>query len=500
MPPDTQGLPWPEGEPGAARAAARRAASVAAALESIQGTVAGTDAPGWTGTAATAFDGAVQRDAMALMGAGAAFTRGSGALEELATKLEAAQERVLEAARRLREAREAAAAAEARATDARQAATAAHTAALFDPTSSFSGVLSSEATMAEDAALRAESAAAMARDELARVEAWAQREADDAVADGRAADQRAAGELDSAAAGAGGLGVTTGMPGAALATGGGLGHVGDYLTADLFNYWGGGPNDDTIPLGKMVLGGTFMWGTYQYLRASSVAASWARVAPMAAGTFTELTAMQALARFPTFNNGLVGGGLARGMSAVPALRPAGSWLSNASRATPVFRRLGIAGGAFSTVMDAHHLIEQGNPVDAFQREGAGYVADVARTGFSASTTAFLIAPNPVTGGAVLVTGAVWLGAEAWDHREAIGDAVATGAEFAWDHSLPGTVWNHREEIGDAFNSGVDMAQDLAGEVGERWDDGVDMVGDGLSGMADTGGDLVEGAGDLLGIG
>jgi hypothetical protein len=167
------------------------------------------------------------------------------------------------------------------------------------------------------------------------------------------------------------------------------------------------------------------------------------------------------------------------MSAIPRLEGAGSWLGNVSKATPVFRRLGIAGGVYSTVTDGYNLIQQGNPVDAFQRDGAGYVADIGRTAFSASTTAFLIAPNPVTGGAVIVSGGIWLGAEAWDHREAIGHAVSTGADWAWDHSVAGQVWNHREDIGNALDSGVDM------------------VGDGLSDVADTGGDLVDGAKDLV---
>lgn len=489
--PDTQGLPWPDGEPGAVRAAARRAGALAAALEGAQSSVAGTHAAGWSGTAAMAFSGAVQRDAAAVGAAAGAFTEAAAALDQLAEALRHARERVLEAAARLREAREAAAQAEARASDARAAADRAHAAVLFDPAAPLADPLRTEATLAEDAALQAESAAATARDELARVETWARAQAEDAVSDARAADQRAAGALEGAAAAAGPLGVTTGIPGAPLAP------LGAHMRGSLLDYWGGGPTGDTIPLGKMAVGGAFMFGTYQYLRAASVAASWARVAPMAPGTFTELTAMQALARFPTFNNGLVGRGLARGMGHVPQLGSAGGWLSNASRATPVFRGLGIAGGAFSTVMDTKHLIEQGNPIDAFQREGAGYVADVARTGFSASSTAFLIAPNPVTGGAVLVTGAVWLGAEAWDHREAIGGAIADGAELVWDHSLPGAVWNHREEIGAALDAGVGMAQDFAGEVGERWDQGVDMVGDGLSGMADAGGDLLESAGDLV---
>jgi hypothetical protein len=489
--PDTQGLPWPEGEPSAVRAAARRSAALASALEGAQSNVSATHAAGWSGTAALAFAGAVQQDAVAVGAAAGAFTEAAGALEQLATALERARERVLEAAARLREAREAAAQAEARASDARAAADRAHAAVLYDPAALWADPLRTEATAAEDAAQHAENAAAATRDELARVERWARAQAEDAVADARAADQRAAGAIGGAAGAAGPLGVTTGMPGAPL------GPLGAHTRGSLLDYWGGGPNDDTLPLGKMILGGSFLWGNYQYWRAQSVAASWARVAPMAPGTFTELTAMQAMARFPTFNNGIVGRGLARGMSYVPQLRGASTWLSDASRATPVFQRLGIAGGAFSTVMDTKHLIEQGNPVEAFEREGAGYVADVARTGFSASSTAFLIAPNPVTGGAVVVTGAVWLGAEVWDHREAIGGAIADGAEYAWDHSLVGAAWNNREEIGAALDSGVGMAQDFAGEVGERWDEGVDMVGDGLSSVADTGGDLLESAGDLV---
>ncbi|HEX5620625.1 MAG TPA: hypothetical protein VFX51_19555 [Solirubrobacteraceae bacterium] len=470
MPPDTQGLPWPEGEPGEIRAAARRAAALGAALSDESGSVLATNAPGWSGSAAASFDGTVQIDGSAVLAAANAFTESAGSLEELAAAVERAQDRVREAARRLREAREAAAAAEARAVEARAAADRAQAAAMFDPATALTSPLFTEASAAQDAAWRAESEAATARDELARVEAWARREADDAVSDARAADQRTAGVLDAAAGGPGGA--RTSMPG-------GLGPLGGYLNADLFNYWGGGPDGNTFPLGKLIKGGTFMYGTVQWLRAQSVAASWARVAPSAPGTFTELTAMNALARFPTFNNGLVGRGLARGMSALPRLEGAGSWLSNASRATPIFRRLGIAGGVYSTVTDGYNLIQQGNPVDAFQRDGAGYVADVGRTAFSASTTAFLIAPNPVTGGAVVVSGAVWAGAEIYQHREAIGHAIGTGADWAWDHSAAGVVWNNREEIGQALDSGVDM------------------VGDGLSTVADTGGDLIDGAGDLV---
>ena len=489
MPPDTQGLPWPEGEPEAVRAAARRANALAAALDGMHGTVAATDAPGWTGTAATAFDGAVERDAAVLSTAAAAFTEAAGALQELGIKLESARERVLEAAQRLREEREAAAAAAARAQEAREIATSAHAAAALDMSSPFGGVLASEASAAEESALRAEAAAANAQMELERVEAWARRQAQDAVQDARAADQRAAGVLQGSAAGP--LGATTGTPSAALAGGPALGPLGGFINGSLFNYWGGGPDRAYMPIGKMVAGGAFMAGTARWMRAASVASSWARVAPGGPGTLTAYAAQLAHSRLPTFNNGLLGRGLASGLSSVPATRGAGSWLANTSRATPVFRGLGIAGGGVSTVLDTAHLIRQGNPVEAFQRDGAGYVADVGRTAFSASTTAFLIAPNPVTGGAVLVSGTVWLGAEAWDHREEIADAVSTGAEWAWDHSLVGAAWNHREEIGAAIDSGVDTARNFAEDVGERWDQGVDMVQDGLSTATEGAGDFVD---------
>jgi len=115
-------------------------------------------------------------------------------------------------------------------------------------------------------------------------------------------------------------------------------------------------------------------------------------------------------------------------------------------------------------------------------------------GFSASTTAFLVAPNPVTAGAVLATGAIWAGAEAWQHREAIAGAVSDGAEFVWDHSLVGAAWNNRAEIGAAIDSGIDTAQAFATDVGDRLDQGIDTIGSGLS---DAGEDVLDAGGEAL---
>jgi hypothetical protein len=133
------------------------------------------------------------------------------------------------------------------------------------------------------------------------------------------------------------------------------------------------------------------------------------------------------ALFPTFNTGLVGRGLSAVGSRLPLLAKPAAWLQTPG-ATMAFRGLGVAGGTISTALDVKNLVEQGNPVDAFHREGAGYVADVAKTGFSASTTAFMLAPNPVTGAFVIGTGAVWAGAEIVDNW----DDITETAGDAWD--------------------------------------------------------------------
>jgi hypothetical protein len=115
----------------------------------------------------------------------------------------------------------------------------------------------------------------------------------------------------------------------------------------------------------------------------------------------------------------------------------GSPLRNAGWGSPsnfrtsglgAMRGLGIVGGVVSTGAGVANLVQQGNPIEAFEREGAGYVADVAETAFSASTTAFLVAPNPVTGALAVGSGLVWAGAEVVDNW----DDISETASKAWD--------------------------------------------------------------------
>lgn len=66
---------------------------------------------------------------------------------------------------------------------------------------------------------------------------------------------------------------------------------------------------------------------------------------------------------------------------------------------------------------------------------------MASTLFNGSATAFFIAPNPVTAGAVVVTGLVYAGTEVWDNWPEISNAVSEGVDWAGDRL---------DDVGDAI--------------------------------------------------
>lgn len=210
-----------------------------------------------------------------------------------------------------------------------------------------------------------------------------------------------------------------------------------YLLGDVANFWSGG--EEGFPLGALGAGGLRVMNTTKWLR---------MVARFGAGS------AEAARAFPTFNNGLVGRGVTAATSRIPwapAQRAAG-WLPSPG-ATQFFRRAGVVGGAAGTVLGAYDLYQQGNPIEAFEREGAGYVADVASTAFSASSTAFFLAPNPVTGALVIGTGLVWAGAEIVDH---------------WDD-----ITEFGEDLGEDV---VDLGEDLLEGAGDLAEGAADLFG------------------------
>lgn len=125
--------------------------------------------------------------------------------------------------------------------------------------------------------------------------------------------------------------------------------------------------------------------------------------------------------------------IAAGKTASPLLKGLGA----ASKAGGFIRVAGVGASALATGVSAANVWSQGNPVDAFKKKGAGYVADVAEVGFNASLTAAMVAPNPVTVGLAIGTGLVYGGAKVVEH---------------WD------------DIKEGWNKGVDAVGDTASAV------------------------------------
>lgn len=183
-----------------------------------------------------------------------------------------------------------------------------------------------------------------------------------------------------------------------------------FLLGDVANFWSGG--DDGFPFGSLTAS---MLRTYRTAKWVPVALEYGSRSP------------EAMRLFPTFNTGLVGRGLAAAGGRVPIAQVASAaeWLRTPG-ATTFFGRLNVVGGAVATVSSGFEVFEQGDPAEAYRREGAGYVADVGEFVFSASSTAFFLIPNPYVGAVVVASGVVWAGAEVVDHWNeivAFGDQV-----------------------------------------------------------------------------
>lgn len=205
-----------------------------------------------------------------------------------------------------------------------------------------------------------------------------------------------------------------------------FGELAAFVGADVLNAWNGGP-DASMPWGRWLAG------------ASRAVRGSVFVGKALTGRGPNPV--------PLFNNGIVG----RGLQLAPGFRWVGS-----PGVTTALRGLGIAGGVTTGVVGTVDLVRQGNPVEAFRRDGAGYVADVAGAAFGYSSAAFLVAPNPVTGAVMVGTGVVWLGAEAWDKREDIVDAWNGAREWTGER-LSGIGGAAGDVVGGAVRSVAGVA-------------------------------------------
>ncbi|WP_430741611.1 PE-PGRS family protein [Streptomyces sp. P13-3-3] len=107
-------------------------------------------------------------------------------------------------------------------------------------------------------------------------------------------------------------------------------------------------------------------------------------------------------------------------------------LGAAAKTAGFLRGAGIVGGVAATGFSAANVISQGNPVDAFKKRGAAYVADVAEVGFNASLTAAMVAPNPVTIGLAVGTGLIYGGAKVVEHWDDIKKGAGAAKKWVGD--------------------------------------------------------------------
>ncbi|MFH8368620.1 mucin-2 [Streptomyces sp. NPDC018031] len=117
-------------------------------------------------------------------------------------------------------------------------------------------------------------------------------------------------------------------------------------------------------------------------------------------------------------------------------------LSAAGKTAGFWRFAGIGGSIAATGLGVADLWAQGNPVEAFKRDKAGYVKDVSGVAFNASLTAAMIAPNPITIGATIITGAVYGGAIIVDNWPKIKEGAKKAKDWVGDKA---------KKLGSALN-------------------------------------------------
>lgn len=112
-------------------------------------------------------------------------------------------------------------------------------------------------------------------------------------------------------------------------------------------------------------------------------------------------------------------GAARTASAPASVASAlSTGLKDVGRVSGYLRGAGVVGGVLSTGYSVANVLSQ-DPGKAWKEDKVGYMADWAEVGFNASLTAAMVAPNPATIGAAVVTGAVYGGLKAWEHKDTI---------------------------------------------------------------------------------
>lgn len=148
-----------------------------------------------------------------------------------------------------------------------------------------------------------------------------------------------------------------------------------------------------------------------------------------------------------------------------------SSLAEAGRVAGGLRVLGVAGSALATADDVWGNVSDitsgqvGRDWNSGTQGKAKVIGEFAKTGFDASMTAAMIAPNPITLGAVAVTGLVYGGAELVQHWDAVTHAVSKAADWVGDkagdayHAVSSTVSNVASDVTDTLGDAADAVKD-----------------------------------------
>ena len=124
--------------------------------------------------------------------------------------------------------------------------------------------------------------------------------------------------------------------------------------------------------------------------------------------------------------------LQRGVNAVPGASAGSTFragLGAAAKTAGFLRGAGVVGGVAATGFSLWNAIDKDHG-QAWKENKAKYIGDWAEVGFNASLTAAMIAPNPITIGAAVVTGVVYGGAKIVENWPAIKGGAKKAANWA----------------------------------------------------------------------
>ncbi|WP_431043786.1 PE-PGRS family protein [Streptomyces sp. P1-3] len=146
----------------------------------------------------------------------------------------------------------------------------------------------------------------------------------------------------------------------------------------------------------------------------------------------------------------------------------------AAKVAGVLRGAGIVGGAGATYLAADELYHRGLPWQngnfSTREKGAAYVANVAEVGFHASLTAATVSPNPVTIGATVVFGGVYVGAKVVQHWDPVKE---------WPEKAAGWVGDTAQNVA---SEAKDKAEDIASDAKDKAEEAFKDAGKALNPM------------------